>query len=441
MNPDCLIIAHDFPPFAGGGVMRVHKFVKYLPHYGINPVVLTINDKYYISKDFSLLDEYKESMPVRRTKSIDLKYYYSVLKFKKRKDNTKEIFGVDKKSVSARFFDNLSASILIPDLKVLWLPFCLYNAVKIIRKHNIKKILITSPPHSVQLAGIVLKKIFPDIKIIADFRDLWTDYDVYTYPFKYVKIFEERMERAVLRNSDKIICATKSIAARFSKKYKDISESKFEVITNGFDPEDYEELKKTVSLNSNEKKDYLKIVYSGSLNDWRNLENLICALKKLFDEKKIERNKINITLCGHITERDLTNIEKNKMTDIFAVVPMENHKSSIIRFAGADVTLLIIGALEGNEVLTGKLFEYIGSQKIIFGIVPKNGEAETVIKKYNLGYSANTDSVDEIAERLYEIYEVFFSGKLVFNGDPAATEIFSRKPLAGRLAKIIKEIY
>ncbi|HON57632.1 MAG TPA: glycosyl transferase family 1, partial [bacterium] len=58
MNNNVLIIAHDYPPFAGGGVMRIHKFVRYFPEYNIVPVVLTINEKYYQSIDESLLNEY-----------------------------------------------------------------------------------------------------------------------------------------------------------------------------------------------------------------------------------------------------------------------------------------------------------------------------------------------------------------------------------------------
>jgi hypothetical protein len=42
-----LVIAHDFPPFGGGGVLRVFKFVKYLSEFGWNPIVLTVDPKYY----------------------------------------------------------------------------------------------------------------------------------------------------------------------------------------------------------------------------------------------------------------------------------------------------------------------------------------------------------------------------------------------------------
>ncbi|HMT12896.1 MAG TPA: glycosyl transferase, partial [Ignavibacteria bacterium] len=39
-----LIISYYFPPSGGPGVQRVLKFVKYLPEFGWQPIVLTVKD-------------------------------------------------------------------------------------------------------------------------------------------------------------------------------------------------------------------------------------------------------------------------------------------------------------------------------------------------------------------------------------------------------------
>src|SRR5262245_42360307 len=41
MPDTVLLIAHDFPPMAGGGVTRPLAFAKYLPEFGYQPIVLT----------------------------------------------------------------------------------------------------------------------------------------------------------------------------------------------------------------------------------------------------------------------------------------------------------------------------------------------------------------------------------------------------------------
>ncbi|HCA81767.1 MAG TPA: glycosyl transferase, partial [Bacteroidetes bacterium] len=39
-----LIVSYYFPPSGGPGVQRVLKFVKYLPEFGWQPHVLTVQD-------------------------------------------------------------------------------------------------------------------------------------------------------------------------------------------------------------------------------------------------------------------------------------------------------------------------------------------------------------------------------------------------------------
>jgi spore coat polysaccharide biosynthesis predicted glycosyltransferase SpsG len=68
-----LIVAHDFPPHGGGAVMRVLKFVKYLPQFGWAPVVLTVRPEYYRLLDESLLAEVPSDAVVIRTASLQAK--------------------------------------------------------------------------------------------------------------------------------------------------------------------------------------------------------------------------------------------------------------------------------------------------------------------------------------------------------------------------------
>ncbi len=52
-----LIITYYWPPAGGSGVQRWLKFVKYLPEYGITPVVYTAADPQYAMTDRSLEGE------------------------------------------------------------------------------------------------------------------------------------------------------------------------------------------------------------------------------------------------------------------------------------------------------------------------------------------------------------------------------------------------
>jgi len=54
-----LIVTYYWPPSGGAGVQRWLKFVKYLPDYGYEPVVLTVKEENasYAQTDRSLFNE------------------------------------------------------------------------------------------------------------------------------------------------------------------------------------------------------------------------------------------------------------------------------------------------------------------------------------------------------------------------------------------------
>nr|HDO80708.1 hypothetical protein [Candidatus Bathyarchaeota archaeon] len=79
-----LIVSYEFPPLGGIGVQRVLKFVKYLPQYGWQPVVLTPKSpQYWVNLiDESLLSEIPKEAKVYRTFSIEReKIFKAVEKF------------------------------------------------------------------------------------------------------------------------------------------------------------------------------------------------------------------------------------------------------------------------------------------------------------------------------------------------------------------------
>src|SRR3990172_4970802 len=161
-----LFIAYYFPPLGMGGTQRVAKFAKYLPEFDWQPYIVTVKNIAYYSYDETLIKDIAK-VKVIRTGSFDpQRLFYILNKFKKKQASAAGL------SPKKRKLNQVLNWLLIPDTKILWLPFVLFHAVKIIKRENIKHIITTSPPHSVHLAGFLLK-IFFGIKWFADFRDGW----------------------------------------------------------------------------------------------------------------------------------------------------------------------------------------------------------------------------------------------------------------------------
>jgi hypothetical protein len=68
-----LVITYYWPPAGGAGVQRWLKFSKYLPLYGWEPVILTVDPQYavYPALDNTLSKDIPDHIEVIRTKATD----------------------------------------------------------------------------------------------------------------------------------------------------------------------------------------------------------------------------------------------------------------------------------------------------------------------------------------------------------------------------------
>ena len=135
-----------------------------------------------------------------------------------------------------RIFGNsreVASKILFPDIEVINVPFLYRKVRKVIHEFSPDIVLTTSPPHSIHLVGLALKKNYGR-KWIADFRDPW-DY----YPQTGHYDIDNRLERfwndQVMRNADCIISSSRMYSSILKNKHQDIPRHKFVTITNSFD--------------------------------------------------------------------------------------------------------------------------------------------------------------------------------------------------------------
>jgi len=174
-----LIITYYWPPSGGAGVQRWVKLSKYLSRIEIEPIVLTVDERYasYTQIDESLLKDIPEDIKVYKTKSFEPIRLYS--RFVGMKNvPTAGFSNVDRSKKSLKLLSWLRSNLFIPDPRKGWNKYAFSMAEKIIKEENIRTVITTSPPNSTQLIGLRLRREW-GIKWIADFRDPWTD--IYYY--------------------------------------------------------------------------------------------------------------------------------------------------------------------------------------------------------------------------------------------------------------------
>jgi len=372
-----LIITYYWPPSGGAGVQRWLKFSKYLPQYNWEPVILTVDPEYaaYPAIDDSLEKEIPESLKIYRTKATDWYKLYGNDKtkvpsagFAKNKDDT--FRGKLSRFIRGNFF--------IPDPRRGWNRFAYRKACSLIKDEGITHIISTSPPHSTQLIGLKLKKKFPGITWIADFRDPWTDIYYYkmfcqTLP---VRMLNKHYERKVIENADLVISVGESLSRLLKSKIR-FPADKFKVLTNGYDEPDF------TKLVSDRKDNNFIITYVGTISDSYPIEGFLRIISDLI---KINGRDILFRIVGQISERQETLILKYLEEKNRSFIPYTDHSSSLRYMLESDFLLLVIPDHPKNElIITGKLFEYIRSGNPVLCLGPSNGDAAKILNKSGQG--------------------------------------------------------
>ena len=403
-----LMIAYDYPPLGGGGVFRTLKFTKYLPQFGFQPYVLTVKNPMYTTKDPTLLKEIPPETKVFRTFSFE----HRVLKAPRLLN------------INLKWF-------YIPDVNVGWLPTAIHKGTKIIKKENIDVIFATAPVWTSLLIGFILKKKTKK-PLVIDFRDPWTSSPFIRYPTKLHGKIERKMEEKILQYADHITVAGSRIKSILTKRHLHIR-SKITVITNGFDPDDFKNLKK-------QQANKFRITYTGSIYGLLTAKPFLLALKKLTKEKPNLRNKLEALFVGNYGRETPVLVKKLKLENVVKLIAYTSHKKTIEYMVNSHILLLLItvkGSL-GKGILTGKLFEYLASRRPVLAIAPENGAAAKIIKKLKAGKTVSPNNIELIKETILKFYENWRQGKL--NETTGDISQYDRKFLTQQLVKILERV-
>lgn len=415
-----LIVTYYWPPGSGAGVQRWLKFSRYLPQYGWDPFILTVDPQYaaYPAIDNSMTSEVPENLIVHKTKANDFFRYYK--KDKSRIPSSGFASDEEKgfKSLITRF---IRGNFFIPDPRRGWNRYAFKKACEIIESQKINHVITTSPPHSTQLIGLKLKRKYPSIKWIADLRDPWTDIYYYKefYPTWLSHFIDSSYEKSVLQSADRIITVGKSLKELFCSKLQAL-ESKFEVITNGFDEEDFAGLVSS-------KPGIFTISYIGTLSDSYPLTGFLNALKIFGGNGRNFRLKF----VGTVSPKQKETILSSSAGSKTEFVKYSSHSTAIRYMLDSSALLLIIpDHRSSRSIITGKLFEYIASGSPIICIGPAGGDAAEIIANHVAGKTFHYSEEGPIND-----YLNFIADNPVQK--PVNVSELSRKILTGRLAGVL----
>jgi glycosyltransferase involved in cell wall biosynthesis len=421
-----LIILYYWPPAGGPGVQRWLKFVKYLHEFGIEPIIYCPENPNYPIVDHSLVSEIPNNITILK-QPINEPYGLASLfsKGKSKAISSGVIPKTKKQSFIEKVMLYVRGNYFIPDARKNWINPSVTYLSSYIKKHKIKTIITTGPPHSLHLIGLDLKEKL-GIKWFADFRDPWTTIG-YHKTLKLTTSSEAKhseLEIKVLNTADEIIVTSNHTKNEFQTKTK----QPISVITNGYDSH---------SVSIEEKDELFTLSHIGSLLSNRNPQILWEVLSDLVNENEDFSKAFQLNLVGVVSDNVLESIYKYGFKERVNVVGYVNHDEAIKFQMKSQLLLLIeINSEDTKAIIPGKIFEYLISETPIIAIGPKDSDIEQIIKLTNTGFYFSYTQKELLKSKVLDCFKAFQNNTLKVNA--VGLQPYSRKALTEKLSDLIK---
>jgi glycosyltransferase involved in cell wall biosynthesis len=424
-----LIITYYWPPSGGAGVQRMLKLVKYIRQFGWEPIVYTAKDAEYPVIDESLFKDIPDGVTVLREKIIEPYGLYKKLVGQKKNERVYSGFlsENEKPSLTQKLSVWIRGNFFIPDARFLWIKPSVIFLLNYLKENPVDVIVSTGPPHTTHMIARNVKRKL-NVKWIADFRDPWTNIDFYNQlnltPWADAK--HRRLEKSVLKEADKAV----TVSWHWAKELGDIrGEQDVEVITNGFDEDDFDDALAAVD-------DKFSLVHIGSLNPDRNPHTLWKVLNELCDTLPGFENDLVIRLIGKTDAVVFRSIDQSKLTHYVERLDYLPHAAVSREQRRAAVLLLPLGNTPNvNGLIPGKVFEYLAAKRPLIVIGAPGGDSARIVRESGVGETVDFQDGDRTKKILTDYYNRFKSDALMVN--PLGIDQYNRKTIAKKYATVL----
>lgn len=421
MSKGVLIICQHFVPYTPsvGGVARVAYLAKQLVDRGVDVHVLTSNGVDYGYLGF---DEHLSRVTVN--------YLNDPLKFLVQASLKKATANIDAASSFSfmsflRGVKRLVYKLVIPDLGLLMVPRYYFAASRLITSNGIGTVIVSTPPHSMQIVGGLLKKRFGNrIKLVADYRDSWNASIIFSPDSTIGSYISKWLERFCLRQADIVTFVSNPMLNKLCALYPELEiKAKGLLVMNGFagSPSEYSGKARCQPL---------RIGYFGmaddDLNGYRNVELLFKAIAAANSAGA----SLELVFYGSLRLSRL-NVEDYPFVQIHDPVP---HGKVVEKMHEMDYLLVLHTDPESSdEVVTGKFFDYIQARRPMLCFSPFNMEAARIINAEKIGVWADSSSLEHAVSAFLTLVDEEFP-KLQ---DSLFVHSFSRQ---GQYSRLIDEL-
>ena len=437
-NMNVLLVTYSFPPVGGTGVMRATSLARYLPAEGIRLDVLTARNASGVGSDPTLLSDIPVEVTIHRAVTLDLPF--SIKKLIRRvvagkRPSKGAIAAGSSPGGKPTFLKRALQDIMLPDPQVAWLPVLTRTARHIVRKRNIDLVIITVPPFSSTLLVERLRKEFPHLPIVIDFRDEWltTNFDLAGFLFstsENARNFARKTEARAVTCATAVVAVTEAARVEIRNRYSQEPDGKFHLIPNGYDAATLRRSRFSPASRTDGK---IVVAHVGTINPVTDPTTLAEALQSLPPEVK---SRFLLRFIGHIQEPRFREalLQLGDMVELKGFLPQHE---ALAMMNEADYVLLIN---DDPLNVSSKFYDYVGGGKPILGAVHAEGETRLLFDELRAGWWAGNHDADGIRRLFLDAAARGSSLLTEYKPDTEKIAKYERKVLAKRYADLLHSI-
>jgi len=419
-----LIISYFFPPCNLTAANRIGTWEKYLPENGIYPIVITRNWTGKELTEEQRLENSGDKIRIVKQPNSEVHYlpYQSSLRdrcFIKGQNNVLYAFLSKFLTVFYLFFQNFS---------IKFIPYnnLYYQARKLLKEDKeIKTLIISGNPFEQFYFGYLLKKEFPHIQWIADYRDDWTT-NLLTEKSKLQHVlnkYAQFFEKKWIKLADYITSVSDVYCMRLSQLHN----KECNLLMNGYNSEIENVLP---ILKSSD----FQIAYSGTIYPNQDFTLILEAISQSANKHpNLQFKLLFIGSKNHLPIHFLPKIDNLKLPNLkIELTERVDWAVNISYLRSSDVLLLsAYGNLKG--IPSSKLFDYLACGQPILLAPSDNDIMEEIISETQTGYAVND------IEKLIKIIEDIIEGNVNYQPNKNKIQKFSSKKQVENLAALIKK--
>jgi glycosyltransferase involved in cell wall biosynthesis len=430
-----LMICWTFPPDAQIGGLRVSRFCRYLPEFGIEPIVLTMEDRFRESVDNSL--PAIPGLRIERTEvaATPVDWYR----------RSKAILGatsgnLDQKSMNAstsndrkKFFRRQMAALLqLPGPDSGWYRPALHTARRLIREESIAAIFSSSPPTVSHRIALRLSEEW-NLPWMADFRDPWSPSFRPDNEPMWWRYLNRSVESRCVRLADRVICNTEWLRKDFLMSHPQLPQQKFVTLTNGFDDPTLPSNKRSPTGSRR------LFLHLGNIYGLRRIDTFCLAIENLVATQKIDPSTFQILFLGHVDPR-LEASARESAPELFRFGCIEftervGREEAQQTLAEADKLLIFQG---GHYLqVPAKFYDYLLTGRPILAVAQK-GALTDLLEETGSGIWADPEKPKEIAANFLRLLAL--PGISSVEAQQRWYERFHYRPLTQRLAAYVHDL-